>query len=400
MAARHGDAGAVVSPWLVVLEWGRIGCLGFGGPPQHIRMLRELCVARRSWLTAEEFEDAIAACNLLPGPASTQLAIFCAWRVGGYAGGLLGGLAFILPGFAIITVLAALFLSGHAPPWLLAAGAGAGAAVAAVAVRAAMDLLPQSWERTRRHPRWASLRWGLYVVVGATASAGLGSWVVAALICCGLLELLLQCGIHVDRAPTWPPIAVAFLMPVIIGSTTLGLAWVAVKVGALSYGGGFVIVPMMQVDAVETYAWMTQSQFLTAVALGQVTPGPVVLTVAVVGFAAAGMAGAALTTIIAFLPSFVFVLVGGCHFARLRTNQRAQAFLMGAGPAALGAILGAAIPLTRSLAHPWQWAVLLASCVLLFVFRRSSLQTLLLASAAGVAVMLLGARIPGIAASM
>src|SRR5258706_1126269 len=119
----------------VLREWGRIGCIGFGGPPTHIALLRDLCVTRRKWLTSQDFEDAVAACNLLPGPASTQLAIFCAWRVRGRAGALLGGAAFIVPGLVLILALAALFLAGSPPRWVKGAGAGAGAAVAGGARR-------------------------------------------------------------------------------------------------------------------------------------------------------------------------------------------------------------------------------------------------------------------------
>ena len=129
----------------VLREWGRLGCIGFGGPPTHIALLRQLCVQRRGWLDDREFEDAVAACNLLPGPASTQLAIFCAWRVRGRAGALVGGAAFILPGLVVILCLAALFLTGSPPSWVEGAGAGAGAAVAAVAVQAGMVLLPGSF---------------------------------------------------------------------------------------------------------------------------------------------------------------------------------------------------------------------------------------------------------------
>src|SRR5262249_54421291 len=131
----------------VLAEWGRIGCLGFGGPPAHIALLRQLCVDRRNWLDAREFEDAVAACNLLPGPASTQLAIFCAWRVRGRAGALVGGAAFIGPGLILILGLSALFLAGSPPVWVKGAGAGAGAAVAAVAVHAGAGLVPASWRR-------------------------------------------------------------------------------------------------------------------------------------------------------------------------------------------------------------------------------------------------------------
>ncbi len=136
----------------VLREWGRIGCIGFGGPPAHIALLRQLCVDRRQWLDAQEFEDAIATCNLLPGPASTELAIFCAWRVRGRLGALAGGLAFIVPGLVCILGLSALFLTGTPPLWVKGAGAGAGAAVAAVAVQAGWSLLVPSWKRARAPP--------------------------------------------------------------------------------------------------------------------------------------------------------------------------------------------------------------------------------------------------------
>src|SRR5262249_12028029 len=138
----------------------------------------------------------------------------------------------------------------------------------------------------------------------------------------------------------------------------LALGWVAFKVGALSYGGGFVIVPLMQHDAVQTYHWMSGATFLGAVALGQVTPGPVVQTVAVVGYAAAGLGGGLLAALIAFAPSFAFVLFGAPRFAALRRNARVQAFLTGAGPAAIGAIAGSSVALGMELSHLWQLAVL------------------------------------------
>ena len=132
----------------------------------------------------------------------------------------------------------------------------------------------------------------------------------------------------------------------------------AFKVGALSYGGGFVIIPLMQADAVGRYHWMTGGQFLNAVALGQVTPGPVVQTVAVVGYAAAGLGGGVLASAVAFAPSFLFVLLGAGRFDRIRADRRARDFLDGAGPAAIGAILGSAVPLARALSQPWQYAIL------------------------------------------
>jgi chromate transporter len=174
----------------------------------------------------------------------------------------------------------------------------------------------------------------------------------------------------------------------------LSVAWVAVKVGALSWGGGFVIVPLMQADAVTRYHWMTGAQFLDAVALGQITPGPVVQTVAAVGYAAAGVAGGLLAAVVAFTPSFAFVMAGARHFGRLRGNRLAGAFLGGAGPAAIGAIIGSAVTLTRELTEPWQYPVLAAAAVLLLALRRGVVLTLLAAGAAGVLVALAGGAVP------
>jgi chromate transporter len=172
------------------------------------------------------------------------------------------------------------------------------------------------------------------------------------------------------------------------------LAWTALKVGALSFGGGFVIIPLMQGDAVHTYHWMTNAQFLNAVALGQVTPGPVVATVAAVGYAAHGVPGGAMAAAIAFAPSFLFVLIAGRHFERLRENPRPRAFLDGAGPAAIGAIGGAAITLATALSEAWQFAVLAAAVVALLVARRGVVITLLTAGLVGAVAALAGAPLP------
>jgi chromate transporter len=370
-----------VSLTTIVREWGRIGCIGFGGPPAHIRLLRDLCVQRRQWLDAQDFEDAVAACNLLPGPASTQLAIFCAWRLRGRPGALIGGVAFIVPGLIVILALAALFLSHSPPRWVLGAGAGAGAAVPAVAIHAGAGLTGASWQR-RRH----TVRWLGYLLAGAASAATVGPWLVLVLLGCGLTELALEIKPWHRRGTQLPGLAVTpVLLAGAVGSGVLAsVAWVAFKVGALSYGGGFVIIPLMQSDAVSHYHWMTGAQFLNAVALGQITPGPVVQTVAVVGYAAAGLGGGLLASAVAFSPSFAFILLGARRFDQIRGNRTARAFLDGAGPAAIGAIYGSAIPLTRALTHSWQYAVLAGALILLLPLRRGVVLTLLTAGAVGI----------------
>jgi chromate transporter len=384
-------AGQPVSLAAILRAWGRIGCLGFGGPPTHIKMLRDLCVDREGWLSPAEFEDAVSACNLLPGPASTQLAIFCAWRLRGRLGAAVGGAAFILPGLVIILALAVLFLSGRPPRWVTAAGAGAGAAVAAVAVQAGSGLLPASWRAARAGGRARAARWAGYLAAGITAAATLGPWLVLILLACGAAEV----AVRIPRtAARWPAAVPASLAASGAAGGIASLIWVALKVGALSYGGGFVIIPLMQADAVTRYHWMTGGQFLSAVALGQITPGPVVQTVAVVGYAAAGVAGGILASVVAFSPSFAFILLGARHFDRLRANSTARALLDGTGPAAIGAILGSAIPLARALSAPWQLAVLGGAAILLLALRRGVVLTLLLAAAAGLAAAAAGITLP------
>ena len=434
-----GQAGGLAVPGqdqvslaTVLREWGRIGCIGFGGPPAHIALLRQLCVDRRQWLDAQEFEDAIGACNLLPGPASTELAIFCAWRVRGRVGALAGGLAFIVPGLVCILALSALFLAGSPPLWVQGAGAGAGAAVAAVAVQAGWSLAVPSWTRARTNGAGRRFRWVAYLLAGGAAAATIGPWLVLVLLGSGVTELAIgqarggatdgTGGTTSDGATSGGtasggvtsggtaadgkasdggtggkagkaggiaalPALVHVAAAVAGGGVLVSVAWVAFKVGALSFGGGFVIIPLMRTDAVGRH-WMTSGQFLNAVALGQITPGPVVQTVSAVGYAAAGLGGGLLAALVAFSPSFAFVLGGARYFSALRTSRRAQSFLDGAGPAAIGAILGSAILLAEALSEPWQYAVLAGAAVLLFGLRRGVVFTLLAAAATGLGVAL------------
>ena len=221
------------------------------------------------------------------------------------------------------------------------------------------------------------------------SAATIGPYLVVVLVGCGLIEVVIR-----RDGPALPRPARAVVGGVAAPAATLGgfgaLAWVAFKVGALSYGGGFVIVPLMQHDAVVAYHWMTGAQFLNAVALGQVTPGPVVLTTAAVGYAAEGIRGGLFATLVAFTPSFLFVVSGAPHFGRMRASLTIQAFLNGAGPAVIGAIAGSAIPLGLAFQHLWQVPVLAAALVWFFVFRRGVVSGLVIAGGIGAVLALAG----------
>lgn len=361
----------------IAIEWGRIGLSGFGGPPAHFTQFRRLCVEDNAWLSSAEFEDIIASANLLPGPVSTQVGIYCAWRVRGFLGGIVGGLFFILPGLLIILLLAALLLSKNPPIIALGAAAGAGAAVPAVALNAAVLLFPASRARLDKGAS-ERLRWIGYALLGAIVTIWLSRYLVLVLLASGLIEVILNM-----RKPAVWGISAGIHKTVFAAGSLAGLAWTAFKVGALSYGGGFVIVPLMQADAVNVHHWMTSENFLTAVALGQMTPGPLVRTVAVVGYAAAGISGGIFAVTIAFAPSFIIILAGAKHFDRIRKNRRAKDFLKGAGPATIGAIAGSAIPLALSIRHVWQVYLLAGAAIWLLVAKKSVVGTLLLALSAG-----------------
>jgi chromate transporter len=378
----------------IAREWSRLGCIGFGGPPTHIALLRTLCVDEQHWMDAREFEEAVAATNLLPGPASTQLAIFCAWRLRGTRGGLIGGLCFIVPGLALILALSAVLLARHPEHWIVGAARGSGAAVPAVALIAAWRLVSPSRARLEPEPS-VHVRWFIYLVIGGTTAAIAGEFLVLALVGCGVLEWAIR---RPERKAAHGLLITGSTRVLGVASAgaaggLLSLAWVALKVGALSYGGGFVIIPLMQHDVVTTYHWMTQSQFLSAVALGQVTPGPVVLTVAVVGYAAAGVGGGLFAAAVAFAPSFIFVLGGGRHFARLRAIRAVQSFFTGAGAAVIGGIAGSAITLGLSLQYYWQVAILAGAFLWLFALRRGIVSALLIAAFVGLLLALTGVKV-------
>ena len=162
-------------------------------PAHDIALLRKLCVEERGWLGEHEFEDGISATNLLPGPASTQLAILCGWRLRGRVGGLVGGVCFIVPGLVIILALSVVFLAHNPPLWIQGAAAGAGAAVPAVALNAALGLIPASWRRTGSS-RSEKFRWLCYFLAGGASAAVIGPYLVLVLLGCGIIEIAVRGG--------------------------------------------------------------------------------------------------------------------------------------------------------------------------------------------------------------
>jgi chromate transporter len=224
-----------------------------------------------------------------------------------------------------------------------------------------------------------------YLLAGAAATVAVGVGVVLVIVACGLVELAWR---RRGAALAVSPLPLVFAV-----ATIPALAWTALKVGTLSYGGGFVIIPLMQSDAVNAHGWMTNAEFANAVAYGQLTPGPVVHTVAIVGWAAAGFGGALLAATLGFAPSFLMIYLLGDRFVALRESAPARAFLDGAGPAAVGAILGAAVPLAEALEEWWQFAILGVAAAALVV-RLPAFWVLTGGAGAGLVAAAAGAAVP------
>ena len=365
----------------------RIGILGFGGPPAHIALLRKSFVQNKKWMSTTDFEEGIAAVNLLPGPASTQLTIYCGWFTRGPLGAFLAGISFILPGFLIIVPLAMVFLATDLPLWLKATALGASSTIPAIALYSGYSLMPDGWKRIRENRIWR-LRWLSYIIIGVASVILTPVFLAPTILTCGLFEMFLSKPATTRTNANSIVLPLAFFMAPF--TVFISLAWIAIKVGALSYGGGFVIVPMMQHDAVNIHHWLSKAQFLNAVTLGQITPGPVVLTVAVIGFAAAGIWGALFITTIAFLPSFMFVIGGAKHLNKFRQSPKSQAFFRGAGPVTIGAICGSAVPLASSLTFGWQWIFLILDLPLSILVKRNPAILILFFAAAGLVLETLG----------
>ena len=353
----------------------RLGTLGFGGPPGHVLLMRQQWVETRV-VPTDEFNDAFASVSLLPGPASTQLALWLGWRLRGYLGLLVAAFLFITPAVLLVLFFSWLTLGPGHPTALLAAALGAAAVVPAVALRAARDLF-----RSYSFPtlaRGRQIRVAAYVALGTVTCVLSPPYLVLAIVGAGLVE------IAVVR-----PFPGAPAMLGVGGATKGALCWMALKVGSLSFGGGFVIVPLMRGDAVTNHHWMTAATFAAVVAIGQLTPGPVVATVAGVGYAAGGVWTGLLAAAVAFAPSLLFVGVGARHLAALRSHQTARAFLDGAGPTATGAIIGSAILLARGCTLQWQWPLVALALVGVTIARKSPTLWLVGASIVGLGLEVL-----------
>ena len=359
----------------------RLGFLGFGGPIALVGQMERELVDDRQWLTRDQMREAIAICQSLPGPLAIQVGIYIAYLRGGFWGAWAGGWAFILPNFVIVAALGALYVYlGDLQP-VTAIFYGVSPAVIALILHSCYRLAKLGMEDWLQ---WAIAAVCLVVTVVLQAEVALlfiGAGIVGILYYGNLLRRPPSAALSLAVAPV-----LAQLAPTASSSILSKLLLFFLKAGSLTFGSGLVIVPFLEQGLVQQFGWLDQRQFLIAVAIGMISPGPVVITATFVGYLVAGFWGSLVSTIGIFLPSFLLVLIAAPLLARHRGNPNVQGFVKGAYAAAIGTILGACILLGRIAIGDWLTALIgLVSLAVLFRWKVSN--PLLIAATAAVGLI-------------
>ena len=358
----------------------RLGLVGFGGPVALVGQMEREMVGERKWLTREEMREGIAVCQSLPGPLAIQVGIWISYIRGGFWGAWAGGWAFILPNFVIVAALGALYVHFGGLPWVTAIFYGVSPAVIALILHSCYRLAKLGMDD------W--LQWALAAVAFAVTLAVRAevAWIFLA---SGVVGILYYGSLFRARASTSTTSSLLLGVPLVAGvggdvplGAMLGkLFTFFLKAGSLTFGSGLVIVPFLEKGLVQQTGWLNEREFLVAVAMGMMSPGPVVITATFVGYLVAGFPGALVATVGIFLPSFLLVLIVAPVLVRYRTNLNVQGFIKGAYGAAIGTILGACVLLGRIAIGDWLTAlVTLVSLVVLFRWKVSN--PLLIAAAA------------------
>lgn len=350
----------------------RLGALGFGGPVALCGLMEKELVQDRHWLTKEEMRDAIAISQTLPGPLAIQVGIFASYLRGGFWGAWAGGWAFILPNFVIVAGLGALYVHFGGIAAITAIFYGVSPAVIALIIHSCYRLAKLGMTH------W--LEWTI-AVVGFFATVVLQAEIALLFIAAAVVGTLYYGTLFRGRRqPTTMALAA---LPLGLGASAVNqtaagsILWKLLlfflKTGTFTFGSGLVIVPFLESGLVHQTGWIDEHEFLIAVAIGMISPGPVVITATFVGYLVAGFWGALVSTIGIFLPSFIYIVVGAPILIRHRTNANVQGFVKGAYAAAIGTILGASVLLGKMAIGDWLTAAIGAvSLAILFRWKVSN----------------------------
>jgi chromate transporter len=373
------DAGARIPIRDLVRYFLRLGALGFGGPVALCGQMEKELVQEKRWVTREEMLEGIAVCQSLPGPLAIQVGVFISYLRGGFWGAWAGGWAFILPNFILVAALGALYVRLGGLPAVTAIFYGVSPAVIALILHSCYRLAKLGMKDT--------LQWGiaaacLVVTVAVRAEVALlflASGITGAIVYGSFRRKKLGDAFGVSLLAT--PLGPASVTSTgsAAGSILARLLLFFLKAGSLTFGSGLVIVPFLQNGLVRQTGWLDERQFLIAVAIGMISPGPVVITATFVGYLVAGFWGSVVATIGIFLPSFLLVLIAAPVLVRHRSNPQVQGFVKGAYAAAIGTILGACLLLGRIAIGDWFTALI--ALISLGVLLRSKASNVVLVGA-------------------
>jgi len=328
-----------------LLYFLRLGTLGFGGPIALAGYMQRDLVENRRWITKQDYVEGLALAQLAPGPLAAQLAIYLGWVRAGTLGATLVSAAFILPSFLMVLVLSALYLRYGGLSWMQGAFYGIGAAVIAIIARSVYKLVRLT----------LATDWLLWVLFGVSAvvTAWTESEIIWLFLLCGVVALVFKAppffgspSVALSLAP-WPAWLLTGLHGPASNGTLWTITWYFAEAGAFVFGSGLAIVPFLYGGVVEQFQWLNERQFLDAVAVAMITPGPVIITVAFIGYLVAGLLGAVLASLGVFLPCYLFVVIPAQYFRRAAGNLHLKAFVDGVTAAATGAIAGAACVLGK-----------------------------------------------------
>ena len=327
----------------LLLYFLRLGTTGFGGPIALVGYMQRDLVEKRRWISKKDYVEGLALAQLAPGPLAAQLAIYLGWVRGGVTGATLVGVTFVFPSFVMVLAISALYLRYGGLAWMQGAFYGIGAAVIAIIARSAYKLVRMTLAQDR-------LLWVLFAV-SALVTASTESELVWVFILCGVVALTVKMWERVPRPRATLGLVPLWLVTGLHGVAPPGLLLRVftyfAEAGAFVFGSGLAIVPFLYGGVVGDFHWLTERQFLDAVAVAMITPGPVVITVAFIGYLVAGPLGAGLAALGVFLPCYLFVIIPAAYFRRSVNDPRVKAFVDGVTAAATGAIAGAAFVLGR-----------------------------------------------------
>jgi len=327
----------------LVLYFLRLGTLGFGGPIALVGYMQRDLVERKKWVSREDYFEGLAFSQLCPGPLAAQLAKYLGWVHSGTLGATLTGAAFVLPSFLMVLALASLYVHFGQLAWIQGLFYGIGAAVSAIIVRSA-------WKLIQKTLGTDYLLWVLFSVLAIT-TIWTQSEVVWLFVLCGFVAMFVKAPPNFEarlaRAALLGPGLLTGLLGPASAGTVASVFLFFLKAGAFVFGSGLAIVPFLYGGVVGKFHWLTERQFLDAVAVAMITPGPIVITSGFIGYLVAGPLGACAAALAVFLPPYLLVIFGAPYYRRFAQNRQVKAFVQGVTAAAVGAIAGAAVILSR-----------------------------------------------------